>query len=92
MPRSSESVAALASALAKAQADLVNPEKSGMFSTAERLDLLRATSAGWANVDVDSFTGLLVDYCGRRRKRGWREPAGERAKFIGVRFAAGNKL
>ena len=28
MPRSSESVAALASALAKAQADLVNPEKS----------------------------------------------------------------
>ena len=28
MPRSSESVAALASALAKAQAELVNPEKS----------------------------------------------------------------
>jgi pantetheine-phosphate adenylyltransferase len=46
---------------------LVNPEKSGMFSTAERLDLLRATTAGWPNVDVDSFTGLLVDYCGRRR-------------------------
>jgi hypothetical protein len=28
MPRSSETVAALASALAKAQAELVNPEKS----------------------------------------------------------------
>ena len=28
MPRSSESVAALASALAKAQAELTNPEKS----------------------------------------------------------------
>ena len=28
MPRSSESVAALASALAKAQVELVNPEKS----------------------------------------------------------------
>jgi hypothetical protein len=28
MPRSSESVAALASALAKAQAELINPEKS----------------------------------------------------------------
>jgi hypothetical protein len=28
MPRSSESVAALAAALAKAQAELVNPEKS----------------------------------------------------------------
>ena len=30
MPRSSESVAALASALAKAQAELINPEKSLM--------------------------------------------------------------
>ena len=28
MPRSSETVAALASALAKAQAELINPEKS----------------------------------------------------------------
>ncbi len=46
---------------------LVNPEKTGLFSTAERLELLRATTSAWPNVDVDSFTGLLVDYCGRRR-------------------------
>jgi pantetheine-phosphate adenylyltransferase len=46
---------------------LVNPDKSGLFSTAERLELLRSITRGWSNVDVDSFTGLLVDYCGRRR-------------------------
>jgi pantetheine-phosphate adenylyltransferase len=46
---------------------LVNPNKSGLFDTAERLELLRATTAGWDNVTVDSFKGLLVDYCRRRR-------------------------
>jgi pantetheine-phosphate adenylyltransferase len=42
---------------------LVNPDKHGMFSITERLDLLRATTAEWPNVSVDSFHGLLVDYC-----------------------------
>jgi len=42
---------------------LVNPDKSGMFSITERLDLLRATTTEWPNVTVDSFQGLLVDYC-----------------------------
>jgi pantetheine-phosphate adenylyltransferase len=42
---------------------LVNPDKKGMFSIDERLDLLRATTAQWPNVAVDSFHGLLVDYC-----------------------------
>jgi pantetheine-phosphate adenylyltransferase len=46
---------------------LVNPNKTGLFDTAERLELLRATTAGWDNVTVDSFQGLLVDYCRRRR-------------------------
>lgn len=45
---------------------LVNPNKTGLFDTAERLELLRTTTAGWANVSVDSFHGLLVDYCRRR--------------------------
>ncbi len=45
---------------------LVNPDKSGLFSIAERLELLRETTSTWSNVTVDSFTGLLVDYCGRR--------------------------
>jgi len=42
---------------------LVNPDKHGMFSITERLDLLRSTTAEWPNVSVDSFHGLLVDYC-----------------------------
>ncbi|MGS0688604.1 pantetheine-phosphate adenylyltransferase [Nakamurella sp. GG22] len=42
---------------------LVNPDKKGLFTLDERLDLLRATTGAWPSVKVDSFTGLLVDYC-----------------------------
>ena len=42
---------------------LVNPDKHGMFSVDERLDLLRQTTSAWPNVSVDAFQGLLVDYC-----------------------------
>ena len=42
---------------------LVNPDKRGMFSLDERLDLLRATTGQLPNVEVDTFQGLLVDYC-----------------------------
>jgi pantetheine-phosphate adenylyltransferase len=42
---------------------LINPDKKGLFAVDERLDLLRATTAAWPNVGVDSFHGLLVDYC-----------------------------
>ncbi len=42
---------------------LVNPDKKGLFTLDERLDLLRATTRDWPSVKVDSFTGLLVDYC-----------------------------
>jgi pantetheine-phosphate adenylyltransferase len=45
---------------------LVNPAKQGMFSLEERIALLRETTAEWPNVTVDSFTGLLVDYCRER--------------------------
>src|SRR6266508_3494163 len=48
MPRSSESVAALASALAKAQAELINPEKS-----------LTATIRPVRMVAVNDFSGLM---------------------------------
>ena len=44
---------------------LINPDKSGPFTVDERLDLLRVAGSGWANVTVDSFDGLLVDYCRR---------------------------
>ncbi|HYN73102.1 MAG TPA: pantetheine-phosphate adenylyltransferase [Nakamurella sp.] len=42
---------------------LVNPDKKGLFAVEERLELLRAVTGVWPNVDVDSFHGLLVDYC-----------------------------
>ena len=42
---------------------LVNPDKKGLFSIAERLELLRATTGTWPSVTIDSFEGLLVDYC-----------------------------
>ena len=42
---------------------LVNPGKAGLFSVDERMDLLREAVAELPNVVVDSFQGLLVDYC-----------------------------
>jgi pantetheine-phosphate adenylyltransferase len=42
---------------------LVNPGKAGLFTPDERMDLLREALAELPNVTVDSFEGLLVDYC-----------------------------
>jgi pantetheine-phosphate adenylyltransferase len=42
---------------------LVNPSKRGMFPIDERMDLIRRTTAHLGNVEVDSFEGLLVDFC-----------------------------
>ena len=42
---------------------LVNPGKAGLFSVDERMELLRDAVADLPNVTVDSFEGLLVDYC-----------------------------
>jgi pantetheine-phosphate adenylyltransferase len=42
---------------------LVNQAKAGLFSIDERLDMLREVTAGFANVRVEAFQGLLVDYC-----------------------------
>jgi pantetheine-phosphate adenylyltransferase len=42
---------------------LVNPDKAGLFPLAERLELLTGATREWPNVRVDSFEGLLVDYC-----------------------------
>ncbi len=42
---------------------LVNPGKAGLFSVDERMELLREAVADLPNVVVDSFSGLLVDYC-----------------------------
>ena len=45
---------------------LVNPGKSGLFEVPERIEMLREVTAGLGNVRVDSFEGLLVDYCRER--------------------------
>ncbi|RZU32754.1 pantetheine-phosphate adenylyltransferase [Blastococcus saxobsidens] len=42
---------------------LVNPGKAGLFPVEERMELLRDAVADLPNVTVDSFQGLLVDYC-----------------------------
>jgi len=41
---------------------LRNEEKRPLFSLTERVEMIREAVAGWDNVTVDSFDGLLVDY------------------------------
>jgi pantetheine-phosphate adenylyltransferase len=45
---------------------LVNPGKAGLFTVEERIELLRDALADLPTVRVDSFQGLLVDYCRAR--------------------------
>ncbi|HEX5542409.1 MAG TPA: pantetheine-phosphate adenylyltransferase [Micromonospora sp.] len=42
---------------------LVNRAKQGMFSVDERIDMLREVCSEYGNVRVESFRGLLVDFC-----------------------------
>src|SRR5713101_1708032 len=46
---------------------LVNAEKSPLFSLAERVEIARDVFKLHANVEVDTFEGLLVDYVDRRQ-------------------------
>lgn len=42
---------------------LVNTTKSGLFTFEERVELIENEIKDLPNVKVDSFVGLLVDYC-----------------------------
>jgi pantetheine-phosphate adenylyltransferase len=42
---------------------LINQSKSGLFTIEERIAMLREVTASYGNVRVDSFRGLLVDFC-----------------------------
>ena len=42
---------------------LVNPGKAGLFGVEDRIQLLGEAVAGLSNVVIDSFDGLLVDWC-----------------------------
>jgi pantetheine-phosphate adenylyltransferase len=41
----------------------VNASKNRLFSAEERIAMLTEACAGWDNVRVDGFTGLLTDFC-----------------------------
>jgi len=41
---------------------LVNPEKKPLFTTRERVEIIRGLYRGNPRVRVDTFSGLLVDY------------------------------
>ncbi|MBH0122787.1 pantetheine-phosphate adenylyltransferase [Rhodococcus sp. NPDC003382] len=41
---------------------LVNPNKQGMFTVPERLEMLAEATSHLGNVRVDAWQGLLVDY------------------------------
>ena len=42
---------------------LINQHKTGLFTVEERLELLREVTKPYGNVRVESFQGLLVDFC-----------------------------
>jgi len=42
---------------------LINQSKPGMFTIAEREALLKEVTAPYGNIVIDSFHGLLVDFC-----------------------------
>ena len=42
---------------------LINHTKAGLFTIDERIEMLREVCAPYPNIRIDSFHGLLVDYC-----------------------------
>ncbi|MFT4188395.1 MAG: pantetheine-phosphate adenylyltransferase [Aeromicrobium sp.] len=42
---------------------LINESKQGLFDIEQRLELIRQSVSSRPNVTVDSYAGLLVDYC-----------------------------
>jgi pantetheine-phosphate adenylyltransferase len=45
---------------------LRNTQKQPLFSVEERCQMIRESTCGWPNVEVDSFDGLLIDYAAYR--------------------------
>lgn len=46
---------------------LSNTQKQPLFTTGERIEMIREAAGGFSNVEIDSFEGLLVDYAARRQ-------------------------
>ena len=45
---------------------LINKSKKSMFTVEERIDMLTEVCAGFPNVTIEAFHGLLVDFCRER--------------------------
>ncbi|MCZ7685737.1 MAG: pantetheine-phosphate adenylyltransferase [Sandaracinaceae bacterium] len=45
---------------------LRNPKKQSLFTVEERVEMIREEFGRTPNIEVDSFDGLLVDYCRRK--------------------------
>ncbi len=45
---------------------MINKSKKGLFSIEERIALIEEVTAEYGNVRVESFHGLLVDFCKQR--------------------------
>jgi pantetheine-phosphate adenylyltransferase len=45
---------------------LANPAKKTLFSVEERMHLLRESTEGIENIEIDAYDGLLVDYAQKR--------------------------
>jgi pantetheine-phosphate adenylyltransferase len=48
---------------------LINEAKQGLFTVDERMDLLREVTSAYQNVRIESFRGLLVEFCQARDAR-----------------------
>lgn len=46
---------------------LVNKQKNSLFSLNERCDMIKESLKKIDNVEVDSFSGLLADYCDKKQ-------------------------
>jgi pantetheine-phosphate adenylyltransferase len=48
---------------------LSNPKKQSLFSVQERIEMIRESVGDEPRIEVDSFDGLLVDYCRKKNAK-----------------------
>jgi pantetheine-phosphate adenylyltransferase len=48
---------------------LGNPKKTSLFTVEERIEMIRESVTADPRIEVDTFEGLLVDYCRRKNVR-----------------------
>ena len=75
---------------------LINRSKSSLFTVDERIEMLREVVAPLGNVEVDSFYGLLVDYCKdhdvRSRKADLLDVVAQQADHPTIALHQGDRL